>query len=91
MEALNGNIHNQIFCGIRINPANPPTNYKLIDDIILCSSACQAGARKDGGGSLNQYSLVNYRGVLYPDTGKNKKTARNRTDYMYNRQVQSEK
>ncbi len=35
MEALNGNIHYQIFCGIRINPANPLTNYKLIDDIIL--------------------------------------------------------
>ncbi len=35
MEVLNGNIHYQIFCGIRINPANPLTNYKLIDDIIL--------------------------------------------------------
>ncbi len=35
MEALNVNIHYQIFCGIRINPANPLTNYKLIDDTIL--------------------------------------------------------
>ncbi len=35
MEALNGNIHYQIFCGVRINPANPLTNYKLIDDTIL--------------------------------------------------------
>ena len=35
MEQLNANIHYQIFCGIRINPMNPLTNYKLIDDIIL--------------------------------------------------------
>jgi len=35
MEALNGNIHYQIFCGVRINPASPLTNYKLIDDIQL--------------------------------------------------------
>ncbi len=35
MEALNGNIHYQIFCGVRISPANPLTNYKLIDDIQL--------------------------------------------------------
>ena len=33
MEQLNGNVHYQIFCGIRINPENPLTNYKLIDDI----------------------------------------------------------
>lgn len=35
MEALNGNIHYQIFCGVRISPASPLTNYKLIDDIQL--------------------------------------------------------
>lgn len=35
MEQLNENIHYQIFCGIRISSANPLTNYKLIDDIIL--------------------------------------------------------
>lgn len=35
MEQLNANIHYQIFCGIRINPSNPLTNYKLIDGIIL--------------------------------------------------------
>jgi len=35
MEELNGNIHYQIFCGIRINPMNPLKNYKLIDDIAL--------------------------------------------------------
>jgi hypothetical protein len=33
MEQLNGNVHYQIFCGIRINPENPLTNYKLIDNI----------------------------------------------------------
>ena len=33
MEQLNGNIHYQIFCGIRIDPEDPLTNYKLIDDI----------------------------------------------------------
>ena len=35
MEQLNANIHYQIFCGIRISSADPLTNYKLIDDIIL--------------------------------------------------------
>ena len=33
MEALNGNIHYQIFCDVHISPASPLTNYKLIDDI----------------------------------------------------------
>lgn len=28
MDALNGNIHYQIFCGIRISPENQLTNYK---------------------------------------------------------------
>ena len=35
MEDLNGNIHYQIFCGIRISPENQLTNYKLIDGILL--------------------------------------------------------
>ena len=35
MEQLNANLHYQIFCGIRISSANPLTNYKLINDIIL--------------------------------------------------------
>ena len=35
MEALNGNIHYQIFCGIRISPEDPLTNYKLNDSILL--------------------------------------------------------
>ena len=35
LEALNGNIHYQIFCGVRINPQNQLTNYKLIDNILL--------------------------------------------------------
>lgn len=32
---LNANIHMQIFYGIRINPANPMTNHKVIDGIAL--------------------------------------------------------
>ena len=35
MEALNGNVHYQIFCGIRISPESQLTNYKLIDSILL--------------------------------------------------------
>ena len=35
MEQLNGNIHYQIFCGIRIDPERPLTNYKLIDGIAV--------------------------------------------------------
>ena len=34
-EDLNGNIHNQILCGIRICPENQLTNYKLIDSVML--------------------------------------------------------
>ena len=35
MDALSGNIHYQIFCGIRISPEKQLTNYKLIDNILL--------------------------------------------------------
>ena len=35
LEQLNGNVHYQIFCGIAINPLEPLTNYKIIDDISL--------------------------------------------------------
>ena len=35
MDALNGNVYYQIFCGIHICPKRPLTNYKLIDDIML--------------------------------------------------------
>ena len=35
LEALNGNIHYQIFCGIRVSPKKQLTNYKLIDSILL--------------------------------------------------------
>lgn len=34
LEALNCNIHYQLFCDIVINPMSPLTNYKLLDDII---------------------------------------------------------
>ena len=32
MEQLNANIHYQLFCGIRIRPDRPLTNYKLLND-----------------------------------------------------------
>ena len=35
MDALNGNIHYQIFCGIRISPEHHLTNYKLLDSILV--------------------------------------------------------
>lgn len=34
MEALNANIYMQIFCGIRINPAAPLTNYNIMIDRV---------------------------------------------------------
>ncbi len=34
MEQLNGNIHYQLFCDVRIDPLHPLTNYKLLDDVI---------------------------------------------------------
>ena len=34
MDQLNGNIHYQLFCDVRINPMHPLTNYKLLDDVF---------------------------------------------------------
>ena len=34
MEHLNGNIHYQLFCDVRIDPMHPLTNYKLLDDVF---------------------------------------------------------
>lgn len=34
MEQLNSNIHYQIFCGIRIHPMKPLTDYKIIDKVM---------------------------------------------------------
>ena len=34
MDQLNGNIHYQLFCDVRINPMRPLTNYKLLDDVF---------------------------------------------------------
>lgn len=34
MEQLNGNIHYQMFCDVRIDPMHPLTNYKLLDDVF---------------------------------------------------------
>ena len=33
--ALNGNVFYQMSCDIVIDPAHPPTNHKLLDDIAL--------------------------------------------------------
>ena len=30
---LNANIHYQIFCGVRINPLNPLSNFKIVSEI----------------------------------------------------------
>lgn len=34
LEQLNGNIHYQLFCDLRIDPLHPLTNYKLLDDVF---------------------------------------------------------
>ena len=34
MEQLNVNIHYQLFCGVRIDPTHPLTNYKLLDEVF---------------------------------------------------------
>ncbi|MDY2642846.1 MAG: hypothetical protein SOW01_10820, partial [Mediterranea sp.] len=51
MEALNGNIHYQIFCGIRISPENQLTNYKLIDGILLELARVRATAMEGSFGT----------------------------------------
>ena len=33
IDNLNSNIHYQLFCGVRINPMNPLTNFKIISSI----------------------------------------------------------
>ena len=39
---LNANIHYQLFCGVRINPLNPLSNFKIISEI-----RCEIGKRMD--------------------------------------------
>ena len=38
IDNLNSNIHYQLFCGVRINPLDPLTNFKIVSD-IRCSIA----------------------------------------------------
>ena len=33
IDNLNSNIHYQLFCGIRVNPLNPLTNFKIVSEI----------------------------------------------------------
>jgi hypothetical protein len=42
LSQLNANIHYQIFCGVRINPLNPLTNFKIISEI-----RCEIGKKMD--------------------------------------------
>ncbi len=37
---LNANIHYQLFCGVRINPLNPLTNFKIVSEI-----RCEIGSK----------------------------------------------
>jgi hypothetical protein len=39
---LNANLHYQIFCGVRINPLNPLSNFKIISEI-----RCEIGRKLD--------------------------------------------
>jgi len=39
IDSLNSNIHYQLFCGVRINPLNPLTNFKIVS-AIRCEVAC---------------------------------------------------
>ena len=39
---LNANLHYQIFCGVRINPLNPLTNFKIVSEI-----RCEIGRGMD--------------------------------------------
>ena len=39
IENLNSNIHFQLFCGVRINPLEPLTNFKIVS-AIRCEIAC---------------------------------------------------
>ncbi len=40
ISQLNANIHYQFFCGVRINPLNPLSNFKIVSD-IRCEIACK--------------------------------------------------
>lgn len=39
---LNANIHYQLFCGVRINPLNPLSNFKIVSEI-----RCEIGSKLD--------------------------------------------
>jgi len=42
VSQLNANIHYQLFCGVRINPLNPLSNFKIISEI-----RCEIGRKLD--------------------------------------------
>ena len=49
LAQLNANIHYQIFCGVRINPLDPLTNFKIISEI-----RCEIGEKMD----INSFQQV---------------------------------
>ena len=42
LAQLNANIHYQLFCGVRIKPLNPLTNFKIVSEI-----RCEIGKKLD--------------------------------------------
>jgi len=42
IDNLNSNIHYQLFCGVRINPLNPLSNFKVVSDI-----RCEIASKMD--------------------------------------------
>ena len=42
ISQLNANLHYQFFCGVRINPLNPLTNFKIVSEI-----RCEIGRKMD--------------------------------------------
>jgi hypothetical protein len=55
---LNANLHYQLFCGVRLNPLNPLTNFKIVSDI-----RCEIGRKLDID-SLQQILALHWKPYL---------------------------
>lgn len=62
IDQLNGNAYYQIFCGVRIHPSHPLTNFKIVSDI-----RCEIGLSMDI--NLLQQELAAFWKPLLNNTG----------------------
>ena len=66
MEHLNGNVHYQLFCDVRIDPMHPLTNYKLLDEAAGDTGECLEAIHEESGYDVHGCDVLRERDAL-PD------------------------